>query len=136
MWKHRQRPQTQRLLRVESPRVPAERLFGAPCRLFILLRTQRLLGQLHLLQSVQHLVERSGVLGIAVFDGLEHPSFGGAAVNFLAVGQQPIPTADDIAHLIQSVEGAGHAGKSYVPVIMEPAIYQQGLMGFQIVDAL
>ena len=41
-----------------------------------------------------------GVLGIAVFDGLEHPSFGGAAVNFLAVGQQPIPTADDITRII------------------------------------
>ena len=29
------------------------------------------------------LLSRSGVLGIAVFDGLEHPAFGGAAVNSL-----------------------------------------------------
>ena len=78
-----------------------------------------MVSQLHLLQRIQNFVERSCVFGIAVFDGLEHPAFGGAAVDLLAIGQKAIPSADDMAHLIQRVERAGHAGKGHVLIVVE-----------------
>ena len=67
---------------------------------------------------------------------LEHPAFGGTAVNFLPIRQKPIPAADDVPHLIQRMEWAGHAGKGHVPVIVKPFIPQKRLVSFQVIDAL
>ena len=66
---------------------------------------------------------------------MEHSAFRGTAVDLFAVGQESVETADDIAHLIQSVERTGHAGEGHVLLIVETSVYQQRLVSLQVVDA-
>lgn len=51
----------------------------------------------------QHPVQRGNVLGIAVFEGLEHAALRGAAVDLLTVGQEPVKAADEVAHLFKGM---------------------------------
>ncbi len=100
----------------------------------VFLPVQLPFGSLHLFQRVQNPVQGCGIFGVAVFHRLEHAALGGAAVDLLSIRQQAVKAADDVPHLIEGVERAGHAGEGHVPVIMEAPIRKQGLVGFQVVD--
>ena len=53
---------------------------------------------------------------------LEHAALRGAAIDLLAVGQEPVKAADEVAHLFKGMEGPRHSRKGQVTVIVEPSV--------------